>query len=205
MKGRVVLLLSSLGATVLAVAPGLTQEPADTRTPLRITYVANEGFLLQAGEKAVLIDALFGGKQLGFCEVPTADTVAKLAAAEAPFDQVDLVLVTHQHVDHSDPALAIRFLSSNPEAMLGGPRQVVDRLGVEPGHAAVSSRIKEVTPGRGSATELTVGGISVKVLRLPHSPYLEKDDDTGKMINRHEMVVGSSVVLSIPSATGRRR
>ena len=31
-----------------------------TAKPLEVSYIANEGFLLQSGEKKVLIDALFG-------------------------------------------------------------------------------------------------------------------------------------------------
>jgi hypothetical protein len=38
---------------------------------VEVTYAANEGFVIKVGDKKILIDALFGDKDYGFCEIPT--------------------------------------------------------------------------------------------------------------------------------------
>ena len=54
---------------------------ADT---VRVTYLANEGFLIARGEQKVLLDALFPG--IDNYPVPAAETVADIQSGEAPFD-----------------------------------------------------------------------------------------------------------------------
>src|SRR5512147_2776523 len=54
-----------------------------------ITYVANSGFLIWAGEKKVLVDALFDNDH----GHPGAPTLVR--DGKAPFDDIDLVLATH--------------------------------------------------------------------------------------------------------------
>ena len=42
---------------------------------VEVTYIANEGFLIKVGDKKILIDALFGDKDYGFCDIPTDETM----------------------------------------------------------------------------------------------------------------------------------
>lgn len=178
MRGTLAVALSCLmGAGSLALAG---------ETPsARITYVANEGFLVTAGDRAVLVDGLFGGPSLDWADVPSAETQEKLRAGAPPFDEVRVALVTHRHVDHFDPAVAVAFLGSRPEADLVGPPQVVERLRETPGYAAVASRVHAASAAPGSDTSLTFGDVTVRALGIPHGPYMVTDESTGDRVNRH--------------------
>jgi L-ascorbate metabolism protein UlaG (beta-lactamase superfamily) len=98
---------------------------------LQVTYVANEGFLIASGEDKVLIDALQSGGIEEYL-APSPSTLDELQRARGSFRGVDLVLVSHRHVDHFDPAVVARHVESNADARLISTSQMVgpvrDRL-----------------------------------------------------------------------------
>jgi L-ascorbate metabolism protein UlaG (beta-lactamase superfamily) len=151
----------------------------------RITYVANEGFLVTVGDAGVLVDGLFAPGPLDWADVPSADTRRRLETGAPPFDEVRVALVTHRHVDHFDPGVAVAFLRSRPGADLVGPPQVEERLKATPGFEAVASRVHAVPATPGADTSLTFGDVTVRALGIPHSVYMVKDESTGEMVNRH--------------------
>ena len=82
--------------------------------PLRLTYIANEGFMVEVGGTKILIDAFFGGLQGDWADQPDETTAGKLARAEPPFDDVDLIAISHRHSDHFSEQMVIQHLLSNP-------------------------------------------------------------------------------------------
>ena len=42
-----------------------------------VTYVANEGFLIEVGDEKILVDALFHDPTIDFCHAPTAETAGR--------------------------------------------------------------------------------------------------------------------------------
>ncbi len=92
MKRKAILLVLLLGyMTVSAHAQ---------HSKVDVTYVGNAGYLINIGDKKILIDALFKGFA-GNYELPQ-EVQLKLTNAQPPFDDVDLILVTHAHGDHID-------------------------------------------------------------------------------------------------------
>ena len=71
------------------------------------------GVLVSSGDTKVLIDALFDKPNPDY-RAPAPETLDKIMKGEAPFDGVDLVLVTHNHPDHFDAGLAVRYLEPFP-------------------------------------------------------------------------------------------
>lgn len=139
-----------------------------TRGQVEVTYIANEGFLLEGGGKKVLVDALFDGGVTGYPNIP--ETMRpKLEGAKAPFDGVDLVLTTHEHADHFGPRAVVRHLTANGKAhFLSTPRaaeRVRARLGKTP---EVRKRVHHALPDEGKTVTTTHGGVKVRVLRLHH-------------------------------------
>ncbi len=133
-----------------------------------ITFLANEGVMLSSGGDKVLIDALFQKYETGYA-VPADSTQAVLAAARAPFDDVDLVLVTHRHGDHFHPAPVAAHLRANPRARLVTSKQVIDSLRgrLEP-NAAIESRLLARTMAPGARRREVIDGIGIELLGLPH-------------------------------------
>ena len=107
----------------------LAKEPAgkNDKAPLSLTYIANMGVLIDSGGTKVLIDALFDKPNPEY-RAPASETLEKIIKGEAPYDGVKLALVTHNHPDHFAPGVAIRFLESQPKAILLAPADAVAEL-----------------------------------------------------------------------------
>jgi len=114
----------SPGATA-PLAPEAIAEPSTNPTGLEITYIANEGVLITSGDKQVLIDGLHREYERDYAFLPT-DQREKIENARAPFDQIDLILVSHRHLDHFHPESVGLHLQHNANAKLVSSQQVVD-------------------------------------------------------------------------------
>lgn len=131
------------------------------------TFLANEGVMLASGNKKVLIDGLF--LQYRSYATPADSVQTPLQAARAPFDNVDLVLVTHHHGDHYHPAPVAAHLRANPRATLLTSRQVIDSLrGRVPVGDPLVRRFIAATTQPGMRRREVVSGIPVEVLGLKH-------------------------------------
>jgi L-ascorbate metabolism protein UlaG (beta-lactamase superfamily) len=156
-----------LVATLATSATMLAQGTA-TRTGVTITFLANEGVLLSAGTRKVLIDGLFLKYETGYA-VPADSTRIALERARPPFDAVDLVLVTHRHGDHFHPSPVAAHLGANPRARLVTSRQVIDSLRRGASVAGVpATRLMSRTMSPGTRRREVIGGIPVELLGLPH-------------------------------------
>ena len=150
-------------AAVLLQASTRVSSQADGVT---VTFLANEGVLLSGGSKRVFIDALFEKYKSGFA-IAADSTQLALRTARAPFDSVNLVLVTHHHGDHFQPAPIAGHLRANPLAALLAPQQVVDSLR---GRITqdFAPRVMARAVARGAMRRDTVNGVPVTVLGLAH-------------------------------------
>lgn len=134
----------------------------------RLTYLANEGFLIEGGGKTVLVDALHHGTVDGYPALPP-EMLQRLEAATGEFADVDLVLATHHHGDHFEPVAVGRHLTANPKAVFVSTEQAVERLrtGFD-GFSKIADRVHGVWPAEGETAKLDVGGIELTVLHLHH-------------------------------------
>ncbi len=175
-------------AAVLAVCWCMMMFPVpSTAQSITVTYIANEGFLLESGDQKVLVDALFGKDDLSFCEVPPAGLLEQMVSGKPPFDDVDVVLVTHDHRDHFDPDLVMQYLQHNPSCLFVGPDAAVKRLADQDGFDGVKERVRAATPNVGQAEAVSAAGVEITVLRLQHSAYYEPSE-AGTPVNRHKDV-----------------
>ncbi len=144
----------------------------EPRPPLDVTYVANEGFLIRAAGKTVLVDSLF---DTGFDTylAPSQALLEQATGARGPFADVDLLLITHPHGDHFNPRLVAEYLRTNSRCRLIAQTRTVDELRKEEGFTQIQDRIHEVKLDPGSREQVTVNGIAVDVFCLSHMPYYE--------------------------------
>jgi L-ascorbate metabolism protein UlaG (beta-lactamase superfamily) len=155
----------ALVASVQAAAP---VDTATTSTGVSVTFIANEGVMLAAGPKKVLIDALFLKYETGYA-IAADSTQSALHSARAPFDGIALALVTHHHGDHFHPAPMVAHLRASPTTRLLAAANVVDsmrgRISASP---TVLSRISAITVPPGSRRRETINGVAVEMLGLKH-------------------------------------
>jgi len=77
-----------------------------------ITYLQNDGVLISDGTYNVLIDAIFN-PLTGWINLDPVEN-SKLTNAQAPYDDVDLVLITHNHGDHYGTSNVNTHMNNNP-------------------------------------------------------------------------------------------
>jgi L-ascorbate metabolism protein UlaG (beta-lactamase superfamily) len=163
-RSRRFVLALVLAAVAIAGRDG--RLPARQADGVAVTFLANEGVLLSGGSKRVLIDALFE-KYKGDFAIAAESTQLALRTARAPFDSVNLVLVTHHHGDHFQPAPMAAHLRANPRAALLASQQVIDSLRgrITP---EIGPRVMARAVARGAMRRDTVNGVPVTVLGLAH-------------------------------------
>ncbi len=94
---------------------------------VKITYLANEGVLIESDDKKVMVDALFDDHYKAYMS-PSPELVARMNNKQNPFEQVDLVLTTHIHRDHYEAKITGDFLSAHEESKFISSAQVRDDL-----------------------------------------------------------------------------
>lgn len=135
---------------------------------LEITYVANEGVLISSADKRVLIDGLHREYKSAYAFLPAAER-EKIETAKAPYDRIDLVLVSHMHLDHFHPESVGLHLKHNPNATLVSSRQVVDEVEKNfKDFGAIRSRVTGATPPLRGRAAMKAAGIEFEVLGLGH-------------------------------------
>lgn len=168
------LVLTGCATTLLGLSPSRGDaRPEPSRKvwyfqgPGLITYIANEGVLIEAGGKKVVIDGMF--RHLAGYPRPSDATRSDMENALGPFAGVDLVLATHYHGDHFDARVVRSHLAANRKATFVSVRQVTATLAqVSPGFEQVASRVLEVTPEFGQRKDKRASEIDLSVIRLRH-------------------------------------
>jgi L-ascorbate metabolism protein UlaG (beta-lactamase superfamily) len=174
----------------------MTEVAADSAA--KVTYIANEGFLIEVAKKKVLVDALFYDETINWCHAPGADTLKQMEGADGPFEGVDLILITHRHVDHFAPAVVLKHLAGNAEGIVVGPPQAISKLRAEQAWAGeYKDRVREVDLELFGSTEMTIRGIHLQVHRIRHGAYPITDEKTGKSRNKHEDVENLAYLVEI--------
>ena len=140
---------------------------------IEVTYIANEGVLITTDSHKVLIDSLFDNPNPNY-RAPSEDMLARMQSRTAPFDDVDLVLVTHNHPDHFSPLFAARFMENNPDVLLIAAKDAVTTMKDNvKDWENVQDRVFSFELETGEMAEKTVGEIAVKMFMTLHSGDLE--------------------------------
>ncbi len=142
-----------------AVSPG----------PILLTYIANCGVMITAGNHKILIDALFDKPNPAY-RGPSPEVIDKIMKGAPPFDGVDLALVTHDHPDHFEARLAVRFLEARPEPVILVPSDAVPGMRAAAADwAKIEPRVIPLEIGLGEKAERIAKGIPVTAFRTLHS------------------------------------
>jgi L-ascorbate metabolism protein UlaG (beta-lactamase superfamily) len=143
---------------LLALSP-----PAPLRAEgLRVTYLANEGVLVESGATRVLVDALFRDSLDPYARHSRA-VQEDLETGRRPFDGIALALATHFHLDHWDAGAISRFLRSNPQALFASTEHATAMIPSE-----LRARVRDLWPRDGQPSTLVVGRAKVTALPLKH-------------------------------------
>ncbi|MEQ1893930.1 MAG: MBL fold metallo-hydrolase [Planctomycetota bacterium] len=142
------------------------QEPARAARTLELEYLANEGFLLRGGGRAVLIDAFVTEPYGNYAAVP-AELFEQLVDGAEGYGKIELALASHVHKDHFQAEPAATFLAAHPETRFVAAPEVVTALEKALGAEATKERLFARLPeARARLAERELG---LELVRLPHS------------------------------------
>ena len=142
----------------LAPTPAWTPIAPSTFDGIRVTHVFNTGYLITAGDKRILIDALYEGYPEG--------TLKPVVYSQPPFDGVDLILATHEHRDHFSPELVARYMRENPHTLFISTKSAVRLLRAEDND--LRNRSTGIELGKGERKQIDVEGIDLEAIYLSH-------------------------------------
>ncbi|NPD84762.1 MBL fold metallo-hydrolase [Lentimicrobium sp. L6] len=166
------------------------------KSEIKVTYIANMGFMVSSASKTVLIDALFD-EDFGSYSLPSKQIVEKINQLEKPFNSVDLMLVTHDNGDHFSTNMVAEYLTKNKKAKIICNKSVSSKLKENKNSKVDSSRIVGITPEMYKSVDTKVNGIEIKVLRLRHSEGDGRTENIGFLFDLDGMKV-----LHVGDATG---
>ncbi len=167
MKGRLVQ-ESARWLLLLLLPVILGKVGAEGDDGVTITYIANEGVLIAHEDSQVLIDGLHRPYRPAYAVLPTEER-QHIETAQPPYDEIDVILVSHVHRDHFHADAVGRHLRHNANAILIASGQVADSVkAYYEEYDAVREQVRTVTPAIGERISMTVKGIEVEVLGLRH-------------------------------------
>ena len=149
------------------IAPQDVAVPPPAGTTLEVTYLAHEGVLLAAGGTQVLIDGLHREYRSSYPFLPEPYR-ERIETAQPPFDAIDVILVSHVHLDHFHAESVVRHLRHNAGATLVSSEQVVGEIQKLAGYATIRSRVTTMTPPLKGRMTTVAGGVGVEVLGVGH-------------------------------------
>jgi hypothetical protein len=86
--------ISATANAQVATTDTMTQSPS-----LTVTYIAHCGFLFSSGEQKILTDALTEPSKEWPFDGPSPDLQQRMERGEPPFDHINVVLISHGHID----------------------------------------------------------------------------------------------------------
>jgi len=142
-----------------------TKEIAD----FTIRYIANQGVLIRAGDRQILIDSLHREYKPAYA-FPPADLQNLLENAQKPYDKIDLLLASHIHLDHFHAESIGLHLKNNPSAIFASSEQAIAEIAKNfADYEKIKARIKPVAYEWKKPVEYNQAGIKVRFLGLRHA------------------------------------
>jgi L-ascorbate metabolism protein UlaG (beta-lactamase superfamily) len=140
------------------------------RDGLRLWWLGQSGFLLQAGDRHLLLDPYLSDSltaKYADTDKPHVRMTARVVAPER-LDFVEAATSSHNHTDHLDAGTLVPLLRANPRLSVVVPEAnrafAAARLGVEPGRLL----------GLDDGTSLDVAGFSIRGVPAAHDT-VERD------------------------------
>lgn len=135
------------------------------------SYLGNEGVLISSAVGDVLFDPFFHNDYGSYQLVPEKMRDA-IFNAQAPYDDVRLVIVSHAHGDHFSAEDSLKYLQKNQSTKLIAPKQAIASLLELPGSDSVASRLVSIDLTLGEAAKAhQIGDIEIESVRIPHAGW----------------------------------
>jgi len=152
-----------------------------------VTYIANSGFLIESGQNQIIIDALFKNGWDNYL-TPTNSIVSDIINQQDPFNNSNLMLITHNHGDHFNPSMVVAYLLNNSENILIAPPLVTNTISKHPDYKEFENQLVQLDKTNQEKNDTIIHGIRVRSFFIQHDsrPQIE---NVGYLIDIDEMKV----------------
>jgi ankyrin repeat protein len=158
------------------------------KSEIKVTYIANMGVLISSATKKILIDAIFNEGYDTYPATPK-NIVSKMNKFEAPFNSIDLILITHIDGDHFSAPMMAEYLSTNKTVKVVCSNNTASALKKSEGYKVDTSRIVAITPELCKSVDTRVNDIKIKILRLRHDGSDGYDENIGFIVDMDGVIV----------------
>ena len=157
---------------------GLLSTPLTALADSEVTYLANQGVLIEHRQTKVLFDPLFDNAY-GQYELVPDDVAADLLSGKPPFDGVSAIFVSHAHGDHFSAERMLAYLRAQQGVRLYAPVQAVKLLREQAnGDAPELARVVGIALERGDEpVRYEMAGLDIRAVRIPHSGWPTRRTD----------------------------
>lgn len=177
-------------ASLTCLAPSCSEnEPetvaATTTTTATATSILNAGVMTQmdagdaGGSLKLLFDPLYDD-HFGSLQQMTPDLIEAIVSGAPPYDNVDVVFVSHAHGDHFSARHITQMMLRQPQLQLAAPGQALDALREREGWTpGLEARVRTIVLENGEASqpfEIGEGSASavVEAFRSPHAGWPDR-------------------------------
>ncbi len=164
------------------------------------TAILNAGVMANVGAESVklLFDPLYDNHFGSLAELPPELAEAIITGA-APYDDVDLVFVSHAHGDHFSASMLVEMLLNDSDLWLIAPGQAYDQLKEQENwHHGLATQVRTITLRNGEATQtFDLAGATIKAFRSPHSGWPERHSETHNISYRVSVSSGDGEVMRV--------
>lgn len=129
---------------------------------VEVTYIANDGVMISNGEKTVMIDAVNSWGNLQGWIRPSSPQLLAIENGNPPYDDIDVIMITHAHGDHYSTSAVQNYLSDHPNTKLISTPQVLSAF------SAFSSQIVDLSLTQFNKETVIVNDIEIDVLYIKH-------------------------------------
>lgn len=154
---------------------------------VKVTFLVNHGWMIESEDSKVIVDGLFY-REYEQIDAFTEEELTKIESFNVPFNDVDVLLISHQHGDHYSDVLTKKYLTKFPDLKVIGPAQVKEK------HS--SQNVLGQTNAIGKITSYNIGDVNIEQLTLPHmGQQRESTENTGYIIT-----IGGQTFLQVGDA-----
>lgn len=180
---------------------GAAEEGKNLPTDVKVTYIANAGFLIQVNNKKVLVDALFKDVENEFYDCPSTELTQRIIDGEGEFAEINLVASTHEHIDNFDEKIVASVLVNHPESKFLSCSKTIDQLGNNSQYQRFKKQLVSITPERMMHIDTVINGIEVRTYRISHGPYFIEDPLTGRKTDLYKFAEHVAFRFTIDGVT----
>jgi L-ascorbate metabolism protein UlaG (beta-lactamase superfamily) len=136
---------------------------------VKVTYIANDGVMIEFEDKKVMIDGMNRAGNLSGWISPTNTEYMMVENGEPPYNDIDVIMITHNHGDHYSISAVQNYLTDHPNTKLIVPTSVEANFG------GFANQIVDFSINKFERINLVENEISIDVLQIEHFDQFGND------------------------------